>query len=173
MEMAENYREKTSFLQEQWRDTRQRAQLEAERQNTARLQAKIIQSIHRKRKTEGKRLPIEDQAEVLKGDTHPPDPPPSTGASSSHEKPAPEAPGTADRKVIKGKTKKTKEPKEDGAQHFSISDNKLTMKQIAEKLKQKRSGRRVVKGRVAPSKPKVVLGRVIDKGDWYDIYFLA
>ena len=175
MEMAENYREKTSFLQEQWRDTRQRAQLEAERRNSARIQAKIIQRINRSRKTEGKRLPIEDQAEELKGDT--PEPPPSAGASSSHEKPAPEAPGTADRKVIKGKTKKsktTKEPKKDGgAQHFSISDNKLTMKQIAEKLRQKRSARRVAKGRVVPSKPKVVMGRVIDKSDWYDIYCLA
>ena len=168
MEMAENYREKTSFLQEQWRDTRQRAQLEAERRNSARIQAKIIQRINRSRKTEGKRLPIEDQAEELKGDT--PEPPPSAGASSSHEKPAPEPPGNVDRKVIKRKTKKTKEPKKDGAQHFSISDNKLTMKQIAEKLKQKRSGRRVVKGKVVPSsKPKVVLGRVIDKSDWYDI----
>ena len=171
MEMAENYREKTSFLQEQWRDTRQRAQLEADRRNAARLQAKIIQSIHRKRKTEGKRLPIEDQAEELKGDTPPPEPPPSGGASSSHENPTPEPPGTVDRKVIKRKTKKTKEPKKDGgAQHYSISDNKLTMKQIAEKLKQKRSGRRVVKGKVVPSsKPKVVLGRVVDKSDWYDI----
>ena len=170
MEMAENYREKTSFLQEQWRDTRQRAQLEAERRNSARIQAKIIQRINRSRKTEGKRLPIEDQADKLKGDTPPPDPPPSAGASSSHEKPAPEPPGTVDRKVIKRKTKKTKELK-DGAQHFSIADpKKLSMKQIAEKLKQKRSGRRVVKGRVVPSsKSKVVLGRVIDKSDWYDI----
>ena len=169
MEMAENYREKTSFLQEQWRDTRQRAQGEAERRNAARIQAKNIQSIHRKRKTEGKRLPIEDQAEELKGDTPPPEPPPSGGASSSHENPAPEPPSTADRKVIKRKTKKTKELK-DGAQHFSIADpKKLSMKQIAEKLKQKRSGRRVVKGRVVPSKPKVVLGRVIDKSNWYDI----
>ena len=67
MEMAENYREKTSFLQEQWRDTRQRAQIEAERRNAARIQAKIIQRINRSRKTEGKRLPIEDQAEVLNG----------------------------------------------------------------------------------------------------------
>ena len=164
LEMAENYREKTSFLQEQWRDTRQRAQLEAERRNAARIQAKIIQRINRSRKTEGKRLPIEDQAEELKGDT--PEPPPSGGASSSHENPAPEPPSTADRKVIKRKKKKTK----DGAQHFSIGDpKKLTMQQIAEKLKQKRSGRRVVKGRVVPSKSKVVLGRVIDKSDWYDI----
>ena len=170
MEMAENYREKTSFLQEQYRDTRQRAQLEAERRNAARIQAKIIQRINRSRKTEGKRLPIEDQAEELKGDTPPPEPPPSGGASSSHENPAPEPPSTADRKVIKRKKKKTK----DGAQHFSIADpKKLTMQQIAEKLRQKRSARRVVKGRVAPSKPKVVLGRVIDKSDWYDIYFLA
>ena len=84
----------------------------------------------------------------------------------------PEPPGAGDRKVIKSKTKKskTKEPKKDGAQHFSIADpKKLSMKQIAEKLKQKRSGRRVVKGRVVPSKSKVVLGRVIDKSDWYDI----
>ena len=167
LEMAENYREKTSFLQEQWRDTRQRAQLEAERRNAARIQQRVIQSINRRRMTDGKRLPIEDQAEELKGDT--PEPPPSAGASSSHEKPAPEPPGTVDRKVIKRKKKKTK----DGAQHFDISDNKLSLKQIAEKLRQKRSGRRVVKGRVVPSKPKVVLGRVIDKSDWHDLYFLA
>ena len=99
----------------------------------------------------------------MKSDT--PEPPPSAGASSSHEKPAPEPPGNVDRKVIKRKKKKTK----DGAQHFDISDNKLSLKQIAEKLKQKRSGRRVVEGRVVPSKSKVVLGRVIDKSDWYDI----
>ena len=82
----------------------------------------------------------------------------------------PEPPGTADRKVIKRKKKTTK----DGAQHFNISDapNKLSLNQIAEKLRQKRSAWHVVKGRVAPSKSKVVLGRVIDKSDWYDIYFV-